>query len=373
LNKIILARRPIVLVFIAYAEVDGAFVSPEYDDPYVRADVGRWMEALELQWEWVEIAHSNLASQIERARLLMQHGPVVVLNLCDGDDVNGYPGLSVVKALEAANIPFTGARSRFYEISTSKLKMKRGFAARGVTTAPWARIRNVKSDILRAGAELGYPLFIKPDVSAGSAGLTSRSKADSFEEAIAACEALLAGMHGFDFKTAGIYAEPFLAGREFTALVYKDRGAKDGVAALPPIERVFDAAIPAEQRFLTASRVSGEGDGSDDSVILPPDHYAYEYAAAPAALHEEMMELARRAFLAVEGTGYGRVDIRYDAATGRPHVLEVNANCCVSGDETTSVGAILTFAGQPIGAFIGAIIGDALTRYRRRRPEAIAA
>jgi D-alanine-D-alanine ligase len=112
LNRIISSRRPHVLVFIAYAEENGVLVSPEYDDPYVRADVGRWMEALELQWDWVEIAHRTLAAEIERARSMMQQGPLVVLNLCDGDDVNGYPGLSVVKALEAAKHPVHGGPAR---------------------------------------------------------------------------------------------------------------------------------------------------------------------------------------------------------------------------------------------------------------------
>jgi D-alanine-D-alanine ligase len=358
------------MVFVAYTEVDGVLSSPEYDDPYVRADVGKWMSSLGLEWEWVEVAASNLQAHVERARMLMQHGNVVVFNLCDGDDVNGYPGLSVVKALEAANVPFTGARSRFYEISTSKLQMKRRFALNGVRTAPWVRIRDAKKDAMRAGLELGYPLFVKPDVSAGSAGLTHRSKANDYGQAVEACESLLAGMHGFDFKRYGIFAEPFLSGREFTALVVRDRGEPGGVRALPPIERVFDEALPSDQRFLTAARVTGEDEGDH---ILPPDHFAYNYGPAPGELHAELMDLARRAFLAVDGTGYGRVDMRYDHDAGHAYVLEVNANCCLSTDETTSVGAILQLSGAPTGMLMGAIVGDALARHRRRRQETLAA
>ncbi len=370
MNKIIIDRRPFVLVFIAYTEIDGRLVSPEYDDPYVRADIGKWMSAIGVQWEWCEVAASNLAHHIERARVLTQHGNLVVFNLCDGDDENGYPGLSVVKALEAANIPFTGARSRFYEISTSKLQMKRRFAANGVRTAPWVRIRDVRADVRRAAEELGFPLFIKPDVSAGSAGLTHHSRANSEEEAVAACEQLLGGMHGFDFKSRGIFAEPFLAGREFTVLVYRERKAKDGIGVLPPIERVFDEALPAEQRFLTAARVMGEDEGDQ---LLPPDHYAYNYGPAPEELHAELQDLARRAFAAVDGTGYGRVDIRYDSERGQASVLEVNANCCLSTDETTSVGAILQLSKTPVGDLMGAIVADALSRHRRRRLEPLAA
>ena len=61
----------------------------------------------------------------------------------------------MVKALEAAGIPFSGARSNFYEISTSKGAMKQRFADRGVRTAPFVQIRDAKADISRAGELAG--------------------------------------------------------------------------------------------------------------------------------------------------------------------------------------------------------------------------
>jgi D-alanine-D-alanine ligase len=39
----------------------------------------------------------------------------------------------------------------------------------------------------------------------------------------------------------------------------------------------------------------------------------------------ELIETARRAFLALGGNGYGRVDLRLDAG-GRPAVIDVNPN-----------------------------------------------
>jgi D-alanine-D-alanine ligase len=135
---------------------------------------------------------------------------------------------------------------------------------------------------------------------------------------------------------------------------------------------VFDASLPRDQRFLTYARVTGEGDGIA-SDVLPPDHYAYNYARGPRDLDEELSDIARRAFLAVEGTGYARVDIRYDTVQGVPYVLEVNANCGLSTDETSSVGAILQLSGTSVASLMGAIVADALSRHRRRRLEALAA
>jgi hypothetical protein len=50
---------------------------------------------------------------------------IVVINLCDGTEVDGYPGLSVVVGLEVADIPYTGADSKFYLDTTSKPVLKR--------------------------------------------------------------------------------------------------------------------------------------------------------------------------------------------------------------------------------------------------------
>src|SRR5688572_6248834 len=135
-------------VFIAHAEQDGRLVSPEYEDYWVREEIDGWMRSLNCDWEWVAIGNSNLQSEIEKVAQLHRRRQTVVLNLCDGDDVNGYPGLSVVKALEAAALPFTGARSRFYEVSTSKLATKERFAEFGVRTAPCLPLRNGRSDLI---------------------------------------------------------------------------------------------------------------------------------------------------------------------------------------------------------------------------------
>ena len=62
----------------------------------------------------------------------------------------------------------------------------------------------------------------------------------------------------------------------------------------------------------------------------------------PAELGARIELLSWEAYAAVRGHGYGRVDLRMDAASGELHVLEVNAQCGLSEDENyTSIGAIL--------------------------------
>ena len=44
------------------------------------------------------------------------------LNLCDGALDEDRPGLDVIEALEALNLPFTGADSRFYSPTREQMQ-----------------------------------------------------------------------------------------------------------------------------------------------------------------------------------------------------------------------------------------------------------
>ena len=67
------------------------------------------------------------------------------------------------------------------------------------------------------------------------------------------------------------------------------------------------------------------------------------------------------AFCAVEGTGYGRIDIRMDKETGELFILEVNAQCGLSEDENyTSIGAMVRLGNYSFSHMVGAILENAL-------------
>jgi D-alanine-D-alanine ligase len=92
-------------------------------------------------------------------------------------------------------------------------------------------------------------------------------------------------------------------------------------------------------------------------------------------LAKRIKEISWAAYEAVGGRGYGRVDLREDKVTGEIHVLEVNAQCGISEDESyTSIGAILRFARTTFAHAVGEIIATSadpgvarprLTRTRR--------
>ena len=82
----------------------------------------------------------------------------------------------------------------------------------------------------------------------------------------------------------------------------------------------------------------------------------FDFAAADLPLLTRLKDIARNCWRAFGLRGYVRVDFRIDA-TGRPFVLELNANPCLSPD--AGFAAALSRAGIPFVAAIGRIVREA--------------
>jgi D-alanine-D-alanine ligase len=169
----------------------------------------------------------------------------------------------------------------------------------------------------------------------------------------------MAGEDGPFYRNSGFFVERFIDGPEFTVLVVADRRAPRGARAYPPAQRIFHSDLPDHERFLSYDRYWSEY--KEESRLSPHEPF-YRYGRAPEQYAGRLAELAERAFVAVDGTGYGRVDIRLDAAEDRCYVLEVNSNCGLSGDRETSVGELLFLAGVPVHQLIAEILQDAFDR-----------
>ncbi|MFO7695169.1 MAG: hypothetical protein R6V57_18950 [Vicinamibacterales bacterium] len=352
--------RPTVSVFIPYYEKNGRLESPEYDLPAFREEVHGWFTVLGYEWRWVPVTLRNLRATIEALEPSRAAGRCLVLNLCDGNELDGSPGVSVVRALEDAAIPFTGSSSFFYDITTYKVALKTRLCERGVSTAPFVALRTLPGDVGRLGAEVGYPAFVKPEVSAGSGGIGLASRVHDADGALARVTALLAGEDGEFYRRSGVFAERFVDGPEFTVFVIGGGRAPRGARAYPPVQRLFHSALPPHERFLSYDRYWSE---YKEEPRLPEGEPFYRYGIAPAHLRPRLADLAERAFVALEGTGYGRVDIRLEERTDTLFVLEVNANCGLSGDRETSVGEMLCLAGIPVQQLVLEILREAYDRH----------
>jgi D-alanine-D-alanine ligase len=209
---------------------------------------------------------------------------------------------------------------------------------------------------------LGAPLFIKPSASSASYGIGLKSVVNNDEEATARRDELKQGEFGKLFANDIIYAEDFIDGPEFTVLMGGYWDDPEGIWTLPPAERIFDTSIPESERFLSYDRYWGYY-----KEETPPEggRPFYGYRAAPPDQATMLFDIAKRAYIATWGYSYGRVDIRFNKKKNEYQVLEVNANCGLSGDAETSCGSILEMAGMRFPQLVEKILEQALARARK--------
>ncbi|ORZ30402.1 hypothetical protein BCR44DRAFT_131391 [Catenaria anguillulae PL171] len=289
---------------------------------------------------------------------------MLIFNLCDGcDDLDGYPGGSIPRDLEAHGFAFTGSMSDFYRITTPKTLLKSYLQRHSVPTSDFVPIRadHLTNDVHTAIARLGFPLIVKPSISYASLGITSTSVTHSLDATLAQVASIFT-----EFPRAGVFIERYLAGREFTAVV-TGNVAQDNVHVYPVAERAFRKDLGEGERFLAFDRYWAgwtiDGDRPDEQ-----EEAYYSYRLAPAEWQAELMRIAREAYIACQGSGYGRVDFRTASADRcEPYVLEVNANCGLTFDETSSLGEILRLSNVAPLTFLQEIIDGAVSRWSATR------
>lgn len=130
----------------------------------------------DLGYQSLEILPVTLTNYQTLIRSIVQKydlSECVVFNLCDGCETDGYPGVSLLKEMDANGIAYTGATPEFYEITTSKPELKRYLIKEGVPTSPFVEI---KSDTRpeEIDALQSYPLIVKPSISYASISISHR-------------------------------------------------------------------------------------------------------------------------------------------------------------------------------------------------------
>lgn len=353
----------LIWAFIPYRTTEDGLYSEYYDYPSTGDDLEKAFAELGIQWKWQPVTFENMHAVVEEVIATASDYIPVVLNYCDGDDINGYPGISLVKLLQAKGINFTGAESTFYDLTTSKIPMKDVLVKAGVNTSPYEVILDPKN-IQGTCQRLGTPLIVKPAISGGSCGISLKSVVHNDEELSVQVQRLLQGQHGLQFTPDSVYAERFITGREFTVLIVGSASQPDQIKIYPALETLFPPSLPEIERFLTFDRYWEVY--KEESPPPPGEPFARYQLVTDPKLQQQLCELSWRAYSAVDGTGYGRVDLRMDKVSQQIFVLEVNSNCAVSADDQTPVGHILTFSDTSYAQLLTEFITDALSRNQVR-------
>ncbi|MEG3870787.1 ATP-grasp domain-containing protein [Microcoleus sp. Z1_B5] len=360
-----------VWVFIPYRVTEQGIISEFYDHSAYRQELADVFAELGIAWKWQPIALENMHALVEEVAASSKEYIPLVLNYCDGfEELDGYPGFSLVKLLEEKGIIFTGADANFCHRCDNKILMKRDLADAGVATAPYEVIADI-NHIEGVCKRLGTPLIVKPATSYGSHGISLSSVVFSDEQVRVQVQRLLFGQHGMQFPPDSIFVERFINGREFTVFLLGSTQQPESIKIYPPVERVFHSNLPDTERFLAYERAWGK---EESSLSLGEPFYRYQLVASD--LQDRLCELSKHAYCAVGGNGYARVDIRMDKASQEIFVLEVNPNCGISSiplfdfsnPSATSVGTILHFAGIPFAQLMSEMISEAFDRYSTKSP-----
>ena len=145
------------------------------------------------------------------------------------------------------------------------------------------------------------------------------------------------------------FAEQYIEGREFNLGLL---AGPDDPAVLPPAEIVFANFPPGMARI-----VDYQAKWEVDSFACRHTLRRTEFAAADRPLLDALDRIARQCWQIFHLAGYARVDFRVDQE-GRPWVLEVNANPCLSPD--AGFAAALERAAIPFAEAVARIVAEAL-------------
>jgi D-alanine-D-alanine ligase len=201
--------------------------------------------------------------------------------------------------LELGSIPYVGAGVLASAVAMDKAMMKVAFAGRGLPIVPHEVVlRNeweASPQAVAAGLadRLGFPMFVKPANLGSSVGI---SKAKSIEELSAA----LAIAADFDRKI--VVEAAVAAAREIEcSVIGNDRPEASLPGEILPSREFYDY----EAKYI------------EESTALVP-------APLDAATTADVRRLAVEAFLAVDCSGFARVDFLLSRDDGRLYVNEIN-------------------------------------------------
>lgn len=349
-----------VFVLAPSVETKDENIDYYYDFSQSIAEYTKVFNELQLKWQWTPVTLNNFKETILSIKNNCEANNIQALffNLCDGDELNNTPGISVIKYLNELQLNYTGSDEYFYDITTSKQKMKQAFDEYNVANAAWQFIESIDDINENIFEKIGTPIIVKPAVSGGSMGVGVKNVVHNLEELKEQVTKMLQGYRGWNLNAGGIIAEQFINGAEFTVLITGDYDKPETIKIYTPVERVFHKSLPEKERFLSFDRY---WEIYENETPMPEGENFYEYALPDESLVESIKQISWNAYAACKGKGYTRVDVRMDKATKKLYVLEVNAQCGLSEDEDyTSIGSILRFSKVSFTNLVKDIIANSL-------------
>jgi D-alanine-D-alanine ligase len=230
----------------------------------------------------------------------------VVVNLCEGVGAVSRAESLVAGTLELAGIPFTGVRPEVLVTCLRKPMANALLSARGLPVPRW-----IQPSGNRVPTDFPLPAIVKPATEDASVGIDQGS-------VVTTRRVLTQRVAQLSEQFDEVIVQQYIGGRELAVGFVGDQ-------ALPISEIDFSAMPDGAWPILCfdAKWTAGSPEDAGSQPVCP--------ARVPKAMQERLVSMARDAWRAVGGSGYGRVDFRVDEG-GQPWVLEVNPNPDLSED-----------------------------------------
>jgi D-alanine-D-alanine ligase len=232
--------------------------------------------------------------------------PDILFNLLEAfADITTFDQ-NVVSYLELLRLPYTGCNPRGLTLARDKSLSKKLLAYHRIPVPEFTVVRRGRKPVLPK--RLRYPLIVKSLVYEASTGISQASVVDN--------EVALARRVQFVHDSLGTAAivERFIDGRElYVGVIGNER-----LQAFPVWEMFF-TNMPDNVRKIATERVKWSTKYQQRHGIQT------DQAGLPEPLASQIQHLAKRAYRALDLSGYARVDLRMDGE-GQPFVIEANPN-----------------------------------------------
>jgi len=283
----------------------------------------------------------------EIRRLHEEWKPHIAFNLLEGfDDITIFDQ-NVVSHLELLKLPYTGCNPRGLLLARDKSLSKKLLAYHRVNVPEFEVFRIGRP--VRRSKRLAFPVIVKSLTQEASIGISQASVVDSDEK----LKERVTFIHE-SIGTAAI-AERYIEGRE----IYVGILGNQQLQALPVWELHF-TSMPEGARRIATDRVKWS--------VKYQKKYGIDSGPAkdlPEEKANELQHVCKRAYRALELSGYARIDLRLDDA-GTAWVLEANPNPQIAKGEDFAASA------ERVGLNYDAVLQRILNLGLRWQPESFA-
>jgi D-alanine-D-alanine ligase len=290
----------------------------------------------------------------EMISALERFKPDTVFNLVECLEGYGRLIYLIPSVLDAMGVSYTGSPADALFLTSHKVLAKERVRASGLPTpdwvGPWPNGAMTSLVEKRGHSRRKASYIVKSVWEHASFGMDDDMVVRGADEA-----KLLRIMEEWAPRLRGeCFAEAFIDGREFNISLI---AGAEGPSVLPIAEIVFIDYPKGKPKI-----VSYKAKWEEESMEYRCTPRSFDFPAEDQELLGELGRLSRTCWMLFDLRGYARVDFRVDAK-GRPYILEINANPCISPD--SGFIAASQQGGLDYDAVIGFILEDSVRKRRR--------